>query len=93
MRARVLPICDNETFSKKAGGRLGLSLYVFLHTASAGPGGGDTCPPPPRIGRECPKNSFRALYDIVSINGNGLGWFGGGLGCFGVFQWIARRLR
>ena len=27
-------------------------------------------------------NVFRALYDIARIYGNGLVWFGGGLGCF-----------
>ena len=27
-----------------------------------------------------------ALYDIASIHGNGLGWFGGGLGRFGSFN-------
>ena len=35
------------------------------------------------------KKSFRALYDIVSIYGNGLGWFGGGLGWFGVFWGVS----
>ena len=43
------------SFSKEAGGRLTLSLYVFLHNASAGPRGPrGTCPQPPRRGRECP---------------------------------------
>ena len=38
------------SFFKKAGGRLALSLYVFLLNASAGPRGPvGTCPPPSRI--------------------------------------------
>ena len=53
-------VSTSISFSKKAGGRLALSLYVFLHNASAGlrDGGGGaeggTC-------RECP-NVFRVLY-------------------------------
>ena len=63
------------SFSKKAGGRLAQSLYVFLHNAiagSRGPGRGCACP------------EIRALYDIASIYGNGwrFGVFWGGFGCF-----------
>ena len=43
---------------QKTGGRLALSLYVFLHIASTGPRA-----PTPGKGHECPKN-------IVSIYGN-----------------------
>ena len=31
---------------------------------------------------DCPKENRRALYNIASIYGNGLRWFGGGLRCF-----------
>ena len=55
--------------------RLALSLYVFLHNASAGPRGGSLgarAPNTQRRGRECPKKFCFAHY----MYGNGLVEFG-----------------
>ena len=53
---------------------------IDMHRSWGGGGGS-----PPRWKNHKFKNIFRALYDIASIYGNGLWWFGrclGGLGCF-----------
>ena len=47
----------------KVGGRLALSLYVFLHNASADP------PPPPKIGCEFPKKKILALCTVMVWGG------------------------
>ena len=72
---------------KKAGGRLALSLYVLLHNASAGPGGGERAPTPhEEAAVSVLKNFFAHLYVVV------FGVFWGGLGYFEAVGFQKRNL-
>ena len=57
---------------------------------SGGGGGGlgGTCPASRLPEEDVSVLKNRALYDIVSIYGNGFGWFSGGLGWFVCFKTV-----
>ena len=67
--------------SKKAGGRLALSLYVLLHNASAGLG--------VRLGARAPTPHEEAAVSVLKKISR-IYMYGNGLVVFGVFWGISR---